>query len=437
MTGSTRFLGSGHEPGPATTGLTGPVPDHLPGRLTVCLWDFSWYTRAAPGEPYRDLDEAFAQTVHRGYNAVRICAAPVLLFGDLGLDGLATDLPVEGLGTSPGYGSYGQGTRWYDAAGGYRLDLRARFLELVATARRHGVVVILASWEYQQSPAFAADPAWFEALHAVPLEERYAVLGRATSRMLEVLAEHGLADAVAFTEIHNEVDFSLLPALAGAGERAVEQVADEHPGQLVTASYGKPPHLDMAAASPTLQVAQFHVYAYGVLDALQQQIDIRGAGDEGFPNATLRGLLRQDAPSLAEYGRPAAWKLEATVVTDQMVYGYDWIDPRRWDGWLYAHYGEHRLAMQREITSRVVAVTAWARRRGVPTVIGEGWVGYTPRDGQFEEGPVGTDLAELGVATALEHGVWGMVLSSNAAPHHPMWADVAWQQRVTGEILRA
>ena len=68
-------------------------------------------------------------------------------------------------------------------------------------------------------------------------------------------------------------------------------------------------------------------------------------------------------------------------------------------------------------------------------MIGEGWIGYTPLHGTFEEGPIGRALAEIGIRTALEHGVWGVVLCSNAAPHHPMWADVAWQRRLNAEIL--
>ena len=55
------------------------LPAHLPDRLTITLWDFSWYVRTGPGEPFEDLDAAFAQAVERGYNTVRICAMPFLL----------------------------------------------------------------------------------------------------------------------------------------------------------------------------------------------------------------------------------------------------------------------------------------------------------------------------------------------------------------------
>ncbi len=419
------------------SGLTGAVPAHLPPRLTITLWDFSWYTRAGEGDVFADLDAACARAAALGYNTIRICAAPVLLFGDLGLDDLAADLPIEGMGPSPAGGYIGERTRWYDVPGGYRLDLRARFFALLDAAARHGLHLILASWEYQQSPAFAGDPRWYEALHGVPLERRYAVLAAACERMVEAVTDAGHRDRIAFVELHNEVDFSLVPPVDGAGEAELARLRAAHPDVLFTASYGKPPHLAMHTVSPALQVAQFHVYSYGVLDALQQQIDIRSEGTADFPNPALRALLRDDAPTLAQYGRAAEWKYRATVVTDQMLYGYDALDADKWDAWLYEHYALYDVAMRREIESRVIAVAEWARWRGVPAVVGEGWVGYTPLHGTFEEGPVGRALAEHGIRAALDAGVWGMVLCSNAAPHHPMWADERWQRRMNAEILAA
>ncbi|ACL38127.1 hypothetical protein Achl_0124 [Pseudarthrobacter chlorophenolicus A6] len=433
-TDGPRYLGSGTVEGD-TRSLTGAPPSHLPPRLAITLWDFSWYTRAEAGGPYADLDPACARAAELGYNAIRICAAPLLLFGGLGLDSLAEDLEIEGLGTAPDGGIYGRGTRWYDAPGGYRLNLRERLLRLFDAAERHGLVILLASWEYQQSPVFAASPQWFEAIDAVPLAGRYRVLGDAWDRLVRFLTEAGHRERIAMVELHNEVDFSILPALADGGTEQVQRLRQLHPDLLVTASYGKPPHLAMHTVPEGLGAAQFHVYSYGVLDALQQRIDIRSEGTEGFPNAALRALLRAEAPSLAGYGRLAAWKYRATVVTDQMFYGYDWIDPAAWDTWLDKEYRPYREVMRREIESRVVAVAAWARWKDVPAVVGEGWIGYTPLRGGFEEGPAGLELAEHGIRTALAHGVWGMVLCSNAAPHHPMWADAEWQQRMNDLIL--
>ncbi|MFS0865817.1 cellulase-like family protein [Microbacterium sp. 179-B 1A2 NHS] len=431
-----RYLGSGTV-AEDTAGLTGPVPAHLPGRLAITLWDFSWYTRAGDGDVYADLDAACAAAADRGYNAIRICAAPLLLFGGLGLDDLAEDLEIEGLGPAATGGYYGRRTRWYDTPGGYRVDLRSRLADLFTAARRHGLVLILASWEYQQSPSFAASPRWFEALDAVPLEERYRVLADAWDRMLDWIDAHGFRDLVALVELHNEVDFSLLPALADGGAREVRRLRQRHPDLLITASYGKPPHLAMHQVPGGLGAAQFHVYSYGVLDALQQRIDIRSEGSADFPNPALRALLLPDAPEPAEYGRPADWKLRATVVTDQMIYGYDWVDVAAWDAWLNEAYPPYAEVMRREIESRVIAIAAWARWQGVPALVGEGWVGYTPLHGTFEEGEIGRSLAEHGIRTALAAGVWGVVPCSNAAPHHPMWQLDDWQRTVNALVRDA
>ncbi|MDF2992833.1 MAG: hypothetical protein K0S37_3347 [Microbacterium sp.] len=429
-----RYLGTGAIESDESA-LTGVVPAHLPQRLTITLWDFSWYTQAGSGEPYADLDSAVADAAALGYNAIRICAAPLLLFGGLGLDRRAKDLEIEGLGASPHGGYFGQRTRWYDTPGGYRLDLRARLLELFEAAARHGVVIVLATWEYQQSPAFAASSDWFDAIDSVPLQERYRVLAEAWDRMIQWLTRHGHRQRIALVELHNEVDFSILPALAGSGAEEISRLRSRHPDLLITASYGKPPHLAMHVLPPGLGAAQFHVYSYGVLDALQQRIDIRSEGSEGFPNAALRALLRADAPSVETYGRARDWKYRATVVTDQMIYGYDWVDPAAWDAWLFEHYPPYEHAMRREIAARTIAIAAWARWQGVPAVVGEGWVGYTPLHGTFEESEIGLSLAEHGVRTALDHGVWGVVLCSNAAPHHPMWRLRDWQRSLNAEIL--
>jgi hypothetical protein len=48
---------------------------------------------------------------------------------------------------------------------------------------------------------------------------------------------------------------------------------------------------------------------------------------------------------------------------------------------------------------------------------------------------VGKNIAEHAIQTCIDLDFWGIILCSNAAPHHPFWQDVSWQQRMNARIL--
>ena len=412
-------------------------PDDLAG-LAISLWDFSWYTQAAPGEPFHDLDLAFGEAVERGYNTIRICAAPLLLFGD-------HDLDTASLTFVPMGGGAGERTRWYNVVGVGPINLQERFLELFRAADRAGVQVIVSSWEYQQSPAFLDSPAWHDMLSAIPPGDRYLALAQALDRLIEYVRDHGLLHTIAYVELHNEVDLSRLTEVAPPDEdtfwaqrpyleAALAYLQERQPAVRSTVCYGIPPHLDMAAVPDNAQVAHAHVYVYGVLHALEGWAKVR-ADPPVFPTDELRSLLRDDAPPFEEWSHAIEpWRLEATGISPSMFYAYDWVDPVRWDAWLYRHYATHEEAMLQAMSDRLTAVMQWARRRGVPAVVGEGWIGYTPLLADFEDGPVGQHFAEAAVGRGRELGFWGLLPGSNSAPHHPGWDNVAFQRKVNAMI---
>jgi hypothetical protein len=409
-------------------------------RLTITLWDFTWYTRTGPGEPFEDLDSAFRQAVARGYNTVRICAMPFLLFGS-GLD--TTRLRLSGLG-----GGYGQRTRWYDVRNTATVDGRAHLLALFRAARRHGCRVIVSSWEYQQSPCFAADDGWYRALMAVPPADRADALAEAHADLVDLLTAESLADTVAFVELHNEVQITRLNEAVPAGqdpllglrpfmEAAIERFRARHPGVPVTANYARVPVGAMRGLPRNAGVAVFHPYVYGVLDQLVTEFALRD-DSRTYPQERANAeLLRPDAPPLEAWQPPPAdrWRLDATIVRHREVYTHDWCDPVKWDRWLYERYGEHRRAMAEVLDLWIAAAADWAAERGIPLVFGEGWVGYTPLHGTFEEGPVGAAICERAVRASAAAGAWGTLVCSNAAPHHPMWSDVPLQRRLNTEFL--
>jgi sugar-binding cellulase-like protein len=406
-------------------------------RLAISLWDFSWYTQAGPGEPFADVDAAFAQLVERGFNTVRICAAPFLLFsGQVDPAGLT----VTGLGAE-----FGRRTRWYNVRGGYDLDALVRLEDLFAAAERYGCRVIVSSWEYQQSPCFVTSDRWYRALEAVPGPERAVVLADSLAALVDHLAARGLAGPLAYVELHNEVENGALVPGAGYARlaeplaRGAARFRARHPTVPVTYSMGEVRAGELDALPPG-DVAHFHHYDYGVLGALYAAVGLgyrevpRRPVDQ-WPTDTLRALLRPDAPAVAEYRPDAGWQSAATAVRAELFYVHDWVDPSRWDGWLDAHFPRYRPAMRAGITGAIDAVAAFARRRGVPAVLGEGIVGYTPLLARFEEDAAGRGLAELAVRRCVQDGFWGVVPTSNAAPHHPMWwTDVDWMRRVNALI---
>jgi hypothetical protein len=183
--------GACHElpPRPAASTSAGTPDDHTLG--------LSWYVRTGPGEPFEDLDRAFADAVERGYNTVRICAMPYLLFGS-GLD-------TSSLRLGPLGGGFGQRVRWYDVRQPTVIDARAHLIALFEAARRHNCYVIISSWEYQQSSSLSAEPDWCQALMGIDPDRRAEAQAAALAELIDFLAEHDLDDRVAFTEIHNEV----------------------------------------------------------------------------------------------------------------------------------------------------------------------------------------------------------------------------------------
>lgn len=415
-----------------------PIPAHLPAALTITLWDFSWYVRTGRGEPFEDLDRAAAEAVERGYNTVRICAMPFLLFGS-GLD--TSRLELDRLG-----GAYAQGVRWYDVAEATVLDGREHLLALLRTLKRHGLFVILSSWEYQQSSAFATSSDWWDALRAVPAEDRAVRLAEALADMIDFLEHHGLDDRIAFTELHNEVqaghltaglpDEATEPHAAMAGltarlDRGLAAFHERQPGRPVTVNYAGVPVASMRALPREMDVLVTHPYVYGVLDEVTAAFDLRGELSS-FPEQAVRaaGLLRHDAPPPTSWvvAEANAWKMDATIVGKPEIYLMDWVDARAFDQFLYERYQVHHEAMVLKLRLWIDVAADRAAERGIPVVFGEGWVGYTPLRGDFEEGPIGAAFCRLAMRESARVGAWGTIVCSNAAPQHSMWADVALQR---------
>jgi hypothetical protein len=424
------------------------IPDSLPRKLTITMWDFSWYTMTLPGEPYHDLGARFREAVDRGYNTIRICAMPYMLF------------TAEGKRPGPlklgNLGEVGQRTRWYNCRGGAELDGHAHLLELFRQAKEHGCYIMLSSWEYQQSPSFLAHPELRDELAAIPPEERFMAIARSMDQLIRFVKAAGYGDRIVYAELHNEVEFGQLTAVGTSRglaesdtpglveamqpyiEEAVGYLRESHPDILMTASYTLNDAYPKAYLARNMQVGHFHLYIKGVLNELMANA---GLNDESvpFPNTFVQSLLREEAPPFEQWTLPPGqeWRMEGNPVGMKLIYLHDWADPDKWDLYLYDRYSDHRLAMLQKADDRFEEVDVWNRHHGLPIVIGEGYVGYTPLHAGFEEGPVGKFIAEYCLRKGMKLGFWGMTLCSNCAPHHPFWNDVAWQRKWNRFILES
>ena len=410
-----------------------PLPVQLPSRLAITLWDFSWYVRTGPGEPFEDLDLAFAEAVERGYNTVRICAMPYLLFGS-GLDTTSVRL-------GPLPGGLGQGLRWYDVEQPTTIDAHAHLVALFEAARRHDCFVILSSWEYQQSSSFSLDPGWWESLLGVDPEDRAEAQALALADLVDFLADKGLDDRIAFTEIHNEVQLGrLADGLSAAGDdlvvaleprlsRSLAAFHARHPDRPVTVNYAGVPAGGMRGIPEAIDVLVTHPYVYGVLDAFNAAFGIRAEVAAFDQSLADRELLRPGAPKLADWMPTDDVLTRGTVIEPTVVYLHDWCDPEAVDRWLYRHYPVWEQQMLATLRLWMDVARDWSVAHRVPLVFGEGWIGYTPKEARFEEGPVGAEFCRQAVAESIRVGAWGTLVCSNAAPQHAMWADVALQQQ--------
>lgn len=420
----------------------------LPRKLTITMWDFSWYTMTLPGEAYNDLAARFKEAVDRGYNTIRICAMPYMLFTEEG--------KRSGRLKFGNLGEVGQRTRWYNCRGGADLDGHAHLIELFRQAKAHGCYIMLSSWEYQQSPSFLAHPELRDQLAAIPPAERFMAIAKSMNQLIRFIKNEGYASQIVYAELHNEVEFGqltavgvergiketdtpkLVEAMQPYIEEAIDYLREQHPDILMTASYTLNEAYPKAYVARNMQVAHYHLYIKGVLNEL---MDAAGLNDEqtSFPNPFVQSLLREDAPPFEEWTLPAGqeWRMEGNPVGMKLIYLHDWADPDQWDFYLYDHFSAHKLAMLQKADFRFEEIHDWVRHSGIPIVIGEGYVGYTPLRAGFEEGPVGKFIAEYALRKGMSLGFWGMTLCSNCAPHHPFWNDVAWQLKWNRFILES
>jgi len=93
----------------------------------------------------------------------------------------------------------------------------------------------------------------------------------------------------------------------------------------------------------------------------------------------------------------------------------DRVDEEAFDLFLYERYQLHHLEMIVTLRTWLDVAADTAAERGIPTVSGEGWIGYTPLSSHFEDGPIGAAFCRRAVEESVRIRAWRTIVCSNAA----------------------
>lgn len=340
-----------------------PLSPFLPRRLTICVWGHAWYMRARSGEPFEDLEAAFQRMVELGYNTVRICALPFLLFrsrlGTLPVTFEAVDADVAGSSATE------------VRLSSLRIE-QDRLLEVFRLAKRYNCFVIASSWEYRRDPSLGMDRAWLGELIGVEADERATVLGEAWKDLVDLLDRNQLTDRLAFLELHSDVEAGYL--------------TDDLPGD-------RPPVIE-----------------------LEERLDL---GMEVFRSRHL-GVSMTVAYAHVPVGQMRGVPENADVAVFSPVVD----DPAAPD------------AVAKLRTSMEIAAD-FALMRDIPLIFAGGWRVPDQPGRQPADDAAYARLCEQAVQIAAEVGARGTVVSSEAAPHYPLWHDAELQKRCNDHFRTA
>ena len=446
--GALGFVGSSELTGAASPSAQNfaahlKISKQLPPRLTIALWIWGYLTACGPGEPYEDLDRAFAQTLERGFNTIRAEMALNWCFDQQG----RPRGPVEIAGWAPGVN---QNLRGLNNRGGIRYNVLDRVLKMFELAKKHDVFVIATSWEYQDSSSFLADAGLRQDVFSTPLAERFERLANMHDRLIQELRKHGLEKQIAFVEIHNELNASDFPKGYNAQkplvEKALRRLQTSHPDILFTADYANVgPCFEKGFSGydtlpDNLQVADHHIYTGGVEDALTEQLGMSN-WNEVPPDPKTNPLLRR---LIGERPRVSweEWTRRAERIP-KFWWPIQWLfanltDPDRYDYWMFEHFGDYAAMMKALIQAGMREWGEFARSRGLPAIVDEGYISWPPNNSRFEESAAVRQILEVVVDTAIEQNYWGMMITTYCAPDEPIWTEnPEWVKKSNQRFLKS
>lgn len=406
------------------------MPDHLPRKLCIDCWIWNWIVAATPGEPYADLERCMTETTQRGFNAVRV---------ETGLNWAFTlnGTPRGPMEFGPWIAGHGWNWNSVNARGGGRHDVLERLIHLFELAKRHGVWVILTSWEYQDSSWFIADPRIRAEVYSIPTECRFMHLAEQHHRLLNILKAKGLEKNIAFVEVHNEPecsDFPKGPENKRLHQEAIAMLRMRHPDILISGDFAS--H-DYSIIPDNAQVFDQHIYAGAEwhFKCLYGQTVLNKEFNPAQPRALepMQRVLKDDLIPWEEFMKPAQ---NVREFWRPIMWLYENLDNAQWDLWAAEKFNEWKDRIRAEARKRFTEDAREARRRQLPLVLDEGGFFYPPRLSRFELSPAGLALLDYFTDLAIECDYWGFMPGTYCGPEHLIWHENPGWLRRTNERFR-
>jgi hypothetical protein len=408
------------------------VPAHLPGRLAISSWIWSWVTYALPDEPYGDLETCVAGLKERGFNAIRV---------DAGLNWcFRTDGTPRGeMEFGPWAPGVSSNLSTVNHRGGARHDVLKRLVRLMELAKKHDAYVILTSWEYQDSTWMVADPKVRAEVYGIPEKERLLRLVQQHDRLLKLLKEKGLEKHVAFVEVHNEVEYSDFPKGeegTALHKAAIAFLRAAHPDILVSGDFGT--H-DARIVPDNVQVYDQHLYSGAAVywDNLYNQTVLHPSFERANPRklALLDRLLKKDIVPWDEFARRTG---AVRPFWHPIMWLYENLDNAKFDEYMLQSLPKLEPRIKAAAEQAFETDAREAARRAIPAVLDEGGFFFPPYASRWEQSPQALAYFEFLCGLAVKHGWWGYMPTTYCGPEHPLWRErPEWLKKVNTRFRAA
>lgn len=388
------ILGGAHalaaEPGQTIQNKSQKKATSNPYPLAITMWEFSWLERRWPGAGYEDWDQALAELVDRGYDAIRIDAFPHLIYND----------PEQEYLLLPHWSVQDWGSPEIN-----RVQVQPNLNKFLERCREFGVRVGLSSW-------FRKDEDDVRMKLDTPEK-----LGEAWLAVLKSIDEGGVLDTIFYVDLCNE----------WTGPAWCPYFVNDPPEAIWTGWHTEKSKQWMQESIALLKAAYPDIpYTFSFTGEVNGEALTKGP----FP--------------MLDFLEPHIWmtSYNGGEFYNKVGYHYDLFEYTSYRN-LALHgeciYQERKEYWQQGLVEQIRLAAAWSKRLNQALITTECWGVVDFKDFPLLNWDYVKELCALGTREAAKTGRWLAISTSNfCGPQFVgMWRDKEWHRQLTGIIHQA